>query len=57
MSSIPHNQNKEKEVFDFVTKFISKFLIEKFLFQCNTGKEKGIPVITIFRFLNSMKTN
>lgn len=51
MSSIPHNQNKENEVFDFVTKFISEFQIGKFLFQCNAGKEKGIPVMTIFRYL------
>ena len=51
MSSIPHNQNKENEVFDFAAKFISEFQIGKLLFKCNAGKEKGIPVMTIFRYL------
>lgn len=51
MSSIPYNQLKENEIFDFVSKFISEFQIGKFLFQCNAGKEKGIPVMTIFRYL------
>lgn len=41
MSSIPHNQNKENEVFDFVTNFISEFQIGKFLFQCNEVRKKG----------------
>lgn len=51
MSSIPHNQNKENEVFEFAAKFISEFQIGKLLFKCNAGKEKGIPVMTIFRYL------
>ena len=51
MSSIPHNQNKVNEVFDFAAKFISEFQIGKLLFKCNAGKEKGIPVMTIFRYL------
>lgn len=51
MSSIPHNQNKENEVFDSAAKFISEIQIGKLLFKCNAGKEKGIPVMTIFRYL------
>ena len=51
MSSIPHNQNKENEVFDFAAIFISEFQIGKLLFKCNADKEKGIPVMTIFRYL------
>ncbi len=51
MSSIPHNQNKVNEVFDFAAIFISEFQIGKLLFKCNAGKEKGIPVMTIFRYL------
>ena len=51
MSSIPHNQNKENEVFDFAAIFISEFQIGKLLFKCNASKEKGIPVMTIFRYL------
>ena len=33
MSSIPHNQNKVNEVFDFAAKFISEFQIGKLLFM------------------------
>ena len=51
MSSIPYNRHKENEIFDFVSKFINEFQIGKLLFQCNAGKEKGIPVMTIFRYL------
>lgn len=51
MSSIPYNQHKENDIFDFVSKFISEFQFGKFFFQCNAGKEKGLPVMTIFRYL------
>lgn len=52
MSSIYHIiRIRKTRFFYFITKFISEFQIGKFLFQCNAGKEKGIPVITIFRYL------
>ena len=38
MSSIPHNQNKENEVFEFAAKFISEIQIGKLLFKCNAGR-------------------
>ena len=51
MSSIPQKNHNENEISDFVTKFISEFHIIRLLFKCNAGKEKGIPVMDIFRYL------
>lgn len=51
MSSIPHNPENQKMLSDFVTKFIKDFHLGKLLFQCNAGKEKGVPVMNIFRYL------
>lgn len=51
MSSIPQKTYDENEISDFVTKFITEFHVGKFLFKCNAGKEKGIPVMDIFRYL------
>ena len=51
MSSIPQNNINENEVSDFVTKFVSRFHVCRLLFKCNAGKEKGIPVMDIFRYL------
>lgn len=51
MSSIPRNAENENNVLDFVTNFIAEFHIGKLLFKCNAGKEKGIPVMDIFRYL------
>lgn len=51
MLSIPQDQNEENEVFDFVTKFITELQIGKIPFKRNAGKEKGIPVMTLFRYL------
>ena len=51
MSSIPHNAKNENEILDFATKFMKDFQIGKLLFQCNAGKQKGIPVIDVFRYL------
>ena len=51
MSSIPQKNSYENEISDFVTKFISKFHVGKLLFKCNAGKEKGIHVMDIFRYL------
>lgn len=51
MSSIPRNSENENNVLDFVTNFIAEFHLGKILFKCNAGKEKGIPVMDIFRYL------
>jgi len=54
MSSIPQSTNNENSVSDFATNFMKRFHLGKLLFQCNAGKEKGIPVMDIFRFLFCM---
>ena len=51
MPSIPHNTENENHVSDFVTKFFKEFQVGKLLFKCNAGKEKGVPVMDIFRYL------
>ena len=51
MSSIPHSEENENEIFNSVTNFMNKFQIGKLLFKCNAGKAKGIPVIEVFRYL------
>lgn len=51
MSSIPQKNYVENEVSDFVTKFFADFQVGRLLFKCNAGKEKGIPVMDIFRYL------
>ncbi len=54
MSSIPQTTENGNSVSDFATKFMKRFHIGRFLFQCNAGKEKGIPVMDIFRYLFCM---
>lgn len=51
MSSISQTQDNRKEISDFSAKFIREFQIGKLLFKCNAGKQKGIPVMDIFRYL------
>ena len=54
MSSIPQTTDNGNSVFDFATKFMQRFHLGKLLFKCNAGKEKGIPVMDVFRFLFCM---
>ena len=54
MSSIPQTTDNGNSVSDFATKFMKRFHLGKLLFKCNAGKEKGIPVMDIFRFLFCM---
>ncbi len=54
MSSIPQTTNNGNSVSDFATKFMKKFRLGKLLFKCNAGKEKGIPVMNLFRYLFCM---
>ena len=54
MSSIPQTTDNGNSVSDFATKFMQRFHLGKLLFKCNAGKEKGIPVMDVFRFLFCM---
>ncbi len=54
MSSIPQTTDNGNSVSDFATKFMKRFHLGKLLFKCNAGKEKGIPVMDIFRYLFCM---
>ncbi len=54
MSSMPQIADGGNSVSDFATKFMKKLHIGRLLFKCNAGKEKGIPVIDIFRYLFCM---
>lgn len=54
MSSIPQITDNGNNVSDFATKFLKRFHIGRLLFKCNAGKEKGIPVMDIFRYLFCM---
>ena len=51
MSSIPQNAHNENDIFGFVSNFMKDFQVGRLLFKCNAGKEKGIPVMDIFRYL------
>ena len=54
MSSIPQKTDNGNNVSDFATRFMKRFHLGKLLFKCNAGKEKGIPVMDIFRYLFCM---
>lgn len=54
MSSIPQITDDGNSVSDFATKFMKRFHIGCLLFKCNAGKEKGVPVMDIFRYLFCM---
>lgn len=54
MSSIPQITDNGNNISDFATKFIKRFNVGRLLFKCNAGKEKGIPVMDIFRYLFCM---
>ena len=51
MSSIPQNAHNENDISSFVANFMKDFQVGRLLFKCNAGKEKGIPVMDIFRYL------
>ena len=49
MSIIP--QNKESnELFNAISSFFSIFQLAELLRKCNAQKEKGIPIIDIFKY-------
>ena len=46
-SILPQNQD-EKELFNAISSFFSRFKIGNLLRACNAQKEKGVPVTRIF---------
>ena len=51
MGIISQNSIDKKDSFDAAARFFKDFQIGKLLFKCNAGKEKGVPVMEIFRYL------
>ena len=51
MSSISQSINDENSVNDFVEGFFKEFHVAKLLYKCNAGKQKGISVVNIFKYL------
>lgn len=49
ISIIPQNQ-EERELFNAISSFFCMFGVGKLLRKCNAQKEKGIPVIDIFKY-------
>lgn len=49
ISIIPQNQ-EERELDNAISSFFSKFKIGGLLRKCNAQKEKGVPVIRIFKY-------
>ena len=54
MSSIPQIADNGNSVSDFATKFMKRLHLGCLLFKYNAGKEQGVPVTDIFRFLFCM---
>ena len=48
-SIIPQNQ-EEKELDNAISSFFSTFKLGELLRKCNAQKEKGVPVIQIFKY-------
>ena len=51
MSSIPQTKESEQQLEGTINKFISSYKIRQLLISCNAGKEKGIPIMKVFRYL------
>ena len=49
-----HRLRITETVFRILSQNFKKFHIDPLLFKCNAGKEKGIPVMDIFRYLFCM---
>ena len=50
MSIITRYDAEKIELYDTVQRFFSEHKIGKLLHKCNASKEKGVPVISIFRY-------
>ena len=51
MNIIPQSDEKEQELTSSVTDFFKEYKISRLLRICRAEKEKGVPVLDIFRFL------
>ena len=51
MSILSQNSEKANENLGTVEHFLSRFHVGKLLRKCNANKEKGIPVMQIFRYM------
>jgi len=49
-SSIVSQDQCGEELFNAIHSFFHRFKIGRFLRKCNAGKEKGVPVLQIFRY-------
>ena len=50
MSILPQNQG-EQELFNAISSFFRTFKIGNLLRKCNAQKEKGVPVLDIFKYM------
>lgn len=48
---VPHTSDNDYELITSVSKFIKEYKIGTLLRVCRAEKEKGIPIITVFRYL------
>lgn len=48
-SILPHNQD-DRELYNAISSFFNRFHLGNLLRKCNAQKEKGVPVIRIFKY-------
>ena len=51
MTILPHNDRDGQRLCTVIENFLSIFHVGKLLRKCNAGKEKGVPVMKIFRYI------
>ena len=51
MTIIPQNEHDGQMLCSAIERFLSLFSVGRLLRKCNAGKEKGIPVMKIFRYM------
>lgn len=51
MTILPYGNHDEQMICAKIENFFAMFHVGNLLRKCNTGKEKGIPVMKIFRYL------
>ena len=51
MSSIPQNTESEQHLEGTINNFIFTYKLRNLLLSCNAGKEKGVPIMKVFRYL------
>ena len=53
MTIVPYNDHDGQMLCTVIEKFFSMFHVGELLRKCNAGKEKGVPVMKIFRYLTA----